>query len=286
VPNAYLPDANVYSGTPAFSSAGAAATANAGSYLINLSQGSLVASGGYSFAFNNAGVLTVNPTALTVTANNVTQVYNGVPFSGGSVTFSGFVNGENASALSGTLAYLGSSQGATNVGTYVIIPSNLSSSNYAITYVSGMLTIDKAPLTITANSQTKFIGSPDPPLTFHVTNGTLVGDNNLTGTLGRAPGENLGSYPITQGTLASLNYDLTFVGSTLFIETNPVGMISPSLVNNPANGTPVFPAYPTGSVMPSIGATAASGVNTNQPALKIVTSSDGTISLVPAEPEQ
>jgi hypothetical protein len=123
-------------------------------------------------------------------------------------------------------------------------------------------------------------------LTFRVSNGTLVGDNNLTGALSRVPGEDIGDYAITQGTLASLNYDLTFVGSTLFIEANPVGMISPSSVNNPANGTPVFPAYPTGSVLPSIGATAASGVNTNQPALKIVTSSDGTISLVPAEPGQ
>jgi len=39
--NAYLPDPNVYSGTPAFFSAGAGATADAGSYPIILSQGTL-----------------------------------------------------------------------------------------------------------------------------------------------------------------------------------------------------------------------------------------------------
>jgi hypothetical protein len=285
VPNAYLPDANVYSGTPAFASAGAAATANAGTYGIALSQGSLVASAGYNFAFNNTGLLTVNPAGLTITANNVTQVYDGVPFSGGSVTYGGFVNGENASVLAGTLAYGGNSQGATNVGTYGITASGLASSNYLINYVGGALTITKAPLTIAANSQTKFIGTPDPPLTFRVTNGTLVGDDNLTGALARAPGQDLGAYAITQGTLASLNYDLTFIGSTLFIEANPAGMIAPSTLINPANGTPVFPAYTGGSVLPKLGTSGAAGVNTNQPVLKIVTSANGqNISLVPAGP--
>jgi hypothetical protein len=47
-----------------------------------------------------------------------------------------------------------------NVGTASIVPSNLISSN-VINYVGGTLTINKAPITVTANSQTKFIGSPD-----------------------------------------------------------------------------------------------------------------------------
>ena len=106
VANAYLPDPNVYSGTPAFFSAGAGATADAGSYPIILSQGTLGASGSYSFAFNSAGLLTVNPKALTITANNVTQAFSNVPFSGGNgVIYNGLVNGQNPSALSGTITY-------------------------------------------------------------------------------------------------------------------------------------------------------------------------------------
>jgi hypothetical protein len=282
IPGVYLPDANVYSGTPAFSSAGVAATANAGSYGITVSQGTLVASSGYNFAFNNAGVLTVNPAALTITADNVTKIYNGVPYSGGGgVTYSGFVNGQNASVLGGAIAYGGNSQGAVNVGTYAIIPSNLTSSNYAITYVDGTLTINQAALTVTANSQTKFIGAPDPVLTYRVTSGTLFGNDTLSGALARAPGEDVGSYLITRGTLSSLNYNLTVVGSTLFIETNPVGMIPASTVINPANGIPVFPAAPPSNVLPSVGGT-ATDINVNQPRLKIVTSPNGrTISLVP-----
>jgi hypothetical protein len=63
----------VVSGTPGFFSAGAAATANAGAYAIIVSQGTLTAPG-YNFVFNSTGLLTVNPQALTITANNaVTQ---------------------------------------------------------------------------------------------------------------------------------------------------------------------------------------------------------------------
>jgi hypothetical protein len=277
VPNAYLPDANVYSGTPAFSSAGAPAAANVGTYVIDISQGSLVASTGYNFAFVSTGLLTVNPTGLAVTANNATQTYNGSPYSGGNgVTYSGFVNGEGASVLSGTVIYGGTSQGAVNVGTYSIIPSNLISSNYLINYVGGTLTINKAPITVTANSQTKFIGSPDPPLTYSVTNGTLFGDDTLSGNLVRAPGEGLGPYPITQGTLASLNYDLTFVGSTLFIDANPAGTIAPSSSISATNTVPassVSTSYTT--ALPSTAATGGLAVNTSQLPLKIGKSRSG-----------
>jgi MBG domain (YGX type) len=115
-----------------------------------------------------------------------------------------------------------------------------------------------------------------------VTSGVLFGNDTLSGALARAPGEDVGSYAITRGTLSSLNYNLTVVDSTLFIETNPVGMISPSTVINPANSIPVFPAAPPANVLPSL-ATTAAAVETGQPALQIVTSADGKISLVPTE---
>jgi hypothetical protein len=85
---------------------------------------------------------------LTVTANNVTQTFNDVPYSGANgVTYNGFVNGQNSLVLSGSIAYGGNSQGAVNVGTYTIIPSGQTSSNYAITYVNGTLTITPPPIT-------------------------------------------------------------------------------------------------------------------------------------------
>ncbi len=42
-------------------------------------------------------------------------------YSGGSgVTYSGFVNGDSVAALTGTLSYVGTAQGATNAGSYTI----------------------------------------------------------------------------------------------------------------------------------------------------------------------
>jgi hypothetical protein len=116
---------------------------NAGTYAIIPSNQT---SSNYSINYVNA-TLTINPQPLTLTANNVTQTFNGVPYSGGNgVTSSGFVNGQNSSVLSGSITYGGNSQGAVNVGTYAIIPSGQTSSNYAITYVNGTLTITPPPI--------------------------------------------------------------------------------------------------------------------------------------------
>src|SRR5262249_56678451 len=96
--------------------AGADASANAGSYAIT-------ATGAHGGTFNPAnyainyvnGTLTINPQTLTITANDVTQTHNNVPYSGGNgVTYSGFVNGQDSSVLSGTIIFGGNSQGAVN----------------------------------------------------------------------------------------------------------------------------------------------------------------------------
>ena len=268
VANAYLPDsaASAFTGAPVLASAGTGATADAATYGIAISQGTLASSNGYSFAFNSTGLLTVNPKALMITANNGTQTYDKVAFSGGNgVVYSGFVNGENSSVLGGAIVYGGTSQGAVNAGTYTIIPSNQTSSNYAINYVGGTLTINKAPITVSANSQTKFIGNPDPPLTYEVTNGTLFGNDFLSGALARAAGQGLGTYPITEGSLASSNYDIAFVGSTLAIEPNPAGMIAASSVINSSNIIPGFYlSFPGDSVLPYGNDTGSFGSNSNQ----------------------
>jgi hypothetical protein len=280
IPNVYLADPNVVSGTPAFASAGAIATANAGIYGINISQGTLSANGNYAFAFNSTGLLTVNPAALTITANNATQTYNNVPYSGGNgVIYSGFVNGQTASVLSGTIAYGGSSQGAVNAGTYTIIPSNQTSANYAINYVDGTLMINPAAITVTANNQIRFIGEPDPTLTYQVTSGTLFGSSSLSGALTRAPGNNVGAYAITQGTLGSPNYNITFVGATLFIEVNSATTLisSPSLVVTTTNNNfPTLSASSAAAAPPLSPSTAGGGVDVNQPRVRVVRSSDGT----------
>src|SRR6516165_103326 len=237
VANAYLADPNVYSGTPGLFSAGATAIANAGVYSIIGSQGTLAASGNYGFAFNNAGLLTVNPKALTITANDATQTYDGVAFSGGSgVTYSGFVNGQNASVLSGTIAYGGNSQGAANAGTYTIIPSNQTSSNYAINYVNATLTIDPQPLTIIANNVTQtFNNAPYSGANGVTYAGFVNGQNSsvLSGSItygGNSQGAvNVGTYAIIPSGQTSSNYAITYVNGTLTITPPPIAFVLDAL---------------------------------------------------------
>ncbi|GAB1394402.1 GLUG motif-containing protein [Rhodocyclaceae bacterium] len=92
------------------------------------------------------GALTIDPAALSVTANAASKTYDGLAYSGGNgVAYSGFVNGETSAVLGGTLAYGGTSQGAIDLGSYAIAPSGLTSGNYAISFVDGTLTIAAAP---------------------------------------------------------------------------------------------------------------------------------------------
>ena len=122
----------------------ATATSNVGSYDITGS-GLEANNGNYEFAQadGNATALTITPATLTVTANDDIKTYNRLAYRGGNgVTYSGFVNGETSSVLDGTLTYGGSSQGAVYAGTYSIVPSGLTSANYAINYVNGTLTIN------------------------------------------------------------------------------------------------------------------------------------------------
>jgi hypothetical protein len=289
VPNAFLGDPTSVSGTPGFFSVGTPATANVGNYAIIVSQGTLSATNGYTFAFNSTGLLTVNPQALTITANSATQTYSNVPYSGGNgVTYAGFVNGENSSVLSGTIAYGGNAPGAVNVGAYTIIPSGQTSSNYAITYVNGMLTIDPQALTITANNVTQFYNNVPYSGGNGVTyNGFVTGQNSsvLSGTItfgGNSQGAvNAGTYTIIPSGQTSSNYAITYVNGTLTINPLPItvvldaartvanaaGTTSPSLVMN-ATVLPTSPgnvmSFGGNTVLPYGNDAGATGGGTNQ----------------------
>uniref|UniRef100_UPI002609546E MBG domain-containing protein n=1 Tax=uncultured Zoogloea sp. TaxID=160237 RepID=UPI002609546E len=137
--------ASATTGGLAFSTAANAAS-NAGGHGINGS-GLSANNGNYVFvqAPGNGTALTITPAPLSVTANNASKDANGVPYAGGNgVVFSGFVNGESATVLGGTLGYGGNSQGATGAGSYAITPQGLTAGNYAISFRDGALTINNS----------------------------------------------------------------------------------------------------------------------------------------------
>jgi hypothetical protein len=82
--------------------------------------------------------VTVGKAPLTVTAKDHTMTYGDEPVNNG-VEYSGFVNGETASVLGGTLGFTYGYTQYGNVGEYTITPSGLTSGNYDISFV-GVLT--------------------------------------------------------------------------------------------------------------------------------------------------
>ncbi len=96
----------------------------------------------YEIAEEVAIEYTINKAALTITAEDKTITYLDDPANNG-VRYLGFVNSETSDVLQGVLVYdyEGYVSGS-NVGTYRITPNGLSSNNYEISYVAGLLTIE------------------------------------------------------------------------------------------------------------------------------------------------
>ena len=169
----------------------------------------------YALSFSN-GTLTVTSYALSVSASNQSRAYGAAnPVLTGSLV--GLQNGDNISAVYATGAQTNSPVGSYPITVGLLDPDH-KLSNYSVTTNNGILAVNPAALTVTANPQTKFYGQLDPALTYQITSGGLVNGDSLSGSLSRAAGENAGTYAIQQGTLAaSTNYALTYVGADLRI---------------------------------------------------------------------
>ncbi|MCU1287399.1 MAG: hypothetical protein JWO13_3749 [Acidobacteriales bacterium] len=95
--------------------------------------------GNYTVVSTN-GVLTIAAAPLTITANNLSKVYNAAN-PALTATYAGFVLSQNSSALTGSLTCSTTAVLNSSVGSYPINCSGQTSTNYAITYVAGSLKI-------------------------------------------------------------------------------------------------------------------------------------------------
>nr|WP_254257901.1 YDG domain-containing protein [Methylobacter tundripaludum] len=159
-------------------------------------------------------------TALTVTARNAGKTYDGQAYSGGNdVTYSGAHN----SNLLGTVSYSGTSQGATNAGSYIITPGALYSNQqgYIITYANGALTVNQKAVNLTGS---RVYDGTANVAAGALTLGGLVGTETLalTGTgslanknVGTAKTLTLGTLALGNGTGLASNY--TFTGGSRLV---------------------------------------------------------------------
>ena len=207
--------------TPILTSPGTAATAAVSDspYPINAAPGSLAVSG-YATNFNS-GLLTVTPKPITVTADKQSKGYGSVdPLLTCQVTAGGLVESDS---LAGALTRATGETVA--AGPYTIGQGSLANGNYTITFNNGELTINPAPLSVTASD----FGKTYDGLAYSGGNGVAYrgfADGETAAVLGGVLGYNgtaqgateAGSYTLTPDGLTSGNYTISFNNGTLTVD--------------------------------------------------------------------
>lgn len=167
---------------------------------------------------------------LTLTADSLSRYYGGANPTL-TYTVTGLVGGDTAAqAFSGTPTLSTTATKSANQGQYTIaIAKNTvvaSDYNYGIQFANGTLTVNPAPLTITADNQSKTVGNPNPTLTATFT-GLVNGDTSanfpglgiVTTATTASP---TGTYPITVSGATNANYTIKFVNGVLTVNAQPI----------------------------------------------------------------
>ena len=223
-----------------------------GSYDVTLGSGSKAANYNISFSADN-NALTIDKRAITLAADAVSKTYGDAD-----PTLTAHVSGGSLGSVtvSDTVADVTGSltrQTGENVGSYdVALGSGSKASNYDISFSTdnNALTIGKRAITLTADAVSKTYGAADPALTAHVSNGSLgsvtVSDAlaDVTGSLSRQAGENVGSYDVILGNGSkAANYIISFVvdNNALSIGAKALALAGSTGVTKVYDGTTNMP---------------------------------------------
>jgi len=222
---------SVITGTPTATTS-ATITSNVGTYNIIGNVSGLYATN-YDFdSFN--GTLTINKAIINVTAENKSRGY-GVSNPSFTYNYSGFLNSDDSSIITGIPTSTTSATLTSNVGTYTIIPNiiALTSTNYNFSASDGTLTITKGTITVTADNKSRVYGYSNPSFTYSysgfkngdnlgVIGGTPTGSSNATLT------SNIGNYDIVPNVsgLSATNYTFNVVNGILTVNTAVINVVA------------------------------------------------------------
>src|SRR5205085_1173128 len=143
-----------------------------------------------------------------------------------SASYSGFVNSETSSLISGQplLSTLADTNSPVGIYPITIAPGTLSAANYTFSLVNGSVTVTQAVLTVAADNQSRLYGTTNPVLTATITGFVNGEDTNVvSGAAELSTSADLnspvGQYDIVvgQGTLAAANYSFSLTNGTLTV---------------------------------------------------------------------
>jgi hypothetical protein len=250
-------------------------TSNVGTYGLTGS-GLTTVSPNYLLApaAGNTTALSVTPASLTVNVASATKTYDGNAYTGGAgVSYAGFLNGDNATVLSGTTTYAGTSQGALHVGSYILTANGQTATNYTLSYLPGALTVSPKTITATLTANDKVYDGATTATGTLTLNG-LVGSETLGKTFAAAfnskdvASANLvtaSSVQLTDGTGRAANYVLGS-GQTASARITPlsvnvtgvsaVGRVYDATTRATLTGTPVMTTIAGAGDAPVVAGTA------------------------------
>ncbi len=204
-------------GTPVLKCS-ATSTSDVGTYDITVDVSAI----NYPNIKTVAAKLTVTKAPVIVTAKSYTIDETAHELPAFEATYQGFKNGQDESVLTQQPTFTCGAQtsGIAN-GVYTIYVRDAQAQNYSFSYVTGTLTINRAPtITITAHHASMLYGDPLPELTYEVSGGTLTDEPVLTCPATSA--SNVGSYDITIDASGISYPRLKLVNAVLAIEKAPL----------------------------------------------------------------
>ena len=220
----------------------------------------------YLAATTQTQTFAVAPAPLTVIAQPATSTYGSNPPSFG-WTYSGLVNGDGRSVVSGTPAFTSSVGPTTPVGQYplTVAQGTLSATNYVFTtFTPSTVTVQPAPLTVMASSPTSTYGSTPVPCSYKISG--IVNNESAAQAYSGVPNVScsvtastgVGIYPVsvTQGNLQpTSNYYLVFMNGTYTVQ--------PAVLT--VTASPATMVY--GAALPSFSSTITGYVNGDGPSV-------------------
>ena len=226
-------------GTPAITCE-ATKTSAVGTYAIVITKGSVT---NYNTIFVN-GTLTIEKAPLTITAKSYT-IKQGEALPTFEATYEGFKNNETSQVLTKQPAITTTATSASEPGEYDITISGAEAQNYAISYVTGKLTIvDADALIVTAKSYTIKYGDELPTFEFTSEGATLAGTPAITCEATKTSAVGTYAIVITKGSVT--NYNTIFVNGTLTIEKAPLTITAKSYTIKQGETLPTFEAEYSG----------------------------------------
>ena len=214
-------------------------TSPVGEYDIVVERGTV--QGDYT---SKNGKLTVTKAPLTITAKSYT-IKQGETLPTFEAEYSGFKNNETKAVLSAQPTITTSATSASAPGTYDIVVSGASATNYDISYVKGTLTITKADeVVVTAKSYSRKYGEANPAFEYTTSGATLSGTPSITcAATATSP---VGEYDIVASKGTVTNYNVTYINGKLTITKAPLTITAKSYTIKQGDALPAFEAEYSG----------------------------------------